>query len=160
MEIKEIEIEKPDDMNVIIGQSHFIKTAEDIYEAIINTVPHIRFGLAFSEASADRLVRVEGNDENLKELAAKNALKVGAGHSFYVFIEDAYPINILRAIKQVPEVCGIFAATANRVSVIIAENDRGRGILGVIDGYGPKGVETDKEVRERRDFLRKIGYKF
>ncbi len=160
MEIKEIEIEKPDEMNVIIGQSHFIKTAEDLYEAIISTVPHMRFGIAFSEASAERLVRVEGNDENLKELAARNALKVGAGHSFYIFIEEGYPINILRAIKQVSEVCGIFAATSNRISVIVAENDRGRGILGVIDGYGPKGVENEKEIKERREFLRKIGYKF
>ncbi len=160
MELKEIPIEKPDEMNVIIGQSHFIKTAEDIYEAIVNTVPQAKFGIAFTEASAERLIRVEGNDEKLKELAAKNALNVGAGHTFYTFLENAYPINILRAIKQVPEVCTIFAATGNPISVIVAENERGRGILGVIDGYGPLGIEKEENVRKRREFLRKIGYKF
>jgi len=160
MELKEIPIEKPEDLNVIIGQSHFIKTAEDIYEAIVNTVPQAKFGIAFTEASAERLIRVEGNDEKLKELAAKNALNVGAGHSFYIFLENAYPINILRAIKQVPEVCTIFAATANPISVIVAENERGRGILGVIDGHGPVGIEKEENVKKRREFLRKIGYKF
>ncbi len=160
MELKEIPIDKPDDLNVIIGQSHFIKTAEDIYEAIVNTVPQAKFGIAFTEASAERLIRVEGNDEKLKELAAKNAWNVGAGHSFYIFLENAYPINILRAIKQVPEVCTIFAATANPISVIVAENERGRGILGVIDGHRPLGIENEENVRKRREFLRKIGYKF
>ena len=160
MELKEIPIEKPDEINVIIGQSHFIKTAEDIYEAIVNTVPQAKFGIAFSEASMERLIRVEGNDERLKEMAAKNALNVGAGHSFYIFLENAYPINILRAIKQVPEVCTIFAATANPISVIVAENERGRGILGVIDGHGPLGIETDENRKKRREFLRNIGYKF
>ncbi len=160
MELKEIPIEKPEDMNVIIGQSHFIKTAEDIYEAIVSAVPKVKFGIAFTEASAERLVRVEGNDDELKELAAKNALNVGAGHSFYIFLENAYPINILRAIKQVPEVCTIFAATANPISLIVAENERGRGILGVIDGYGPVGIEKEENVRKRREFLRNIGYKF
>ena len=160
MELKEIPIEKPDDINVIIGQSHFIKTAEDIYEAIVNTVPQAKFGIAFSEASAERLIRVEGNDERLKEMATRNALNVGAGHSFYIFLENAYPINILRAIKQVPEVCTIFAATANPISVIVAENERGRGILGVIDGHGPLGIETDEKRKKRREFLRNIGYKF
>ena len=160
MELKEIPIEKPEELNVIIGQSHFIKTAEDIYEAIVNTVPQAKFGIAFTEASAERLIRVEGNDEKLKELAAKNALNVGAGHSFYIFLENAYPINILRAIKQVPEVCTIFAATANPISVIVAENERGRGILGVIDGHGPLGIEKEENVKKRREFLRKIGYKF
>jgi adenosine/AMP kinase len=160
MELKEIPIEKPDDLNVIIGQSHFIKTAEDIYEAIVNTVPQAKFGIAFTEASAERLIRVEGNDEKLKEMAAKNALNVGAGHTFYIFLENAYPINILRAIKQVPEVCTIFAATANPISVIVAENERGRGILGVIDGHGPVGIEKEENVKKRREFLRKIGYKF
>ena len=160
MELKEIPIEKPEDMNVIIGQSHFIKTAEDIYEAIVNTVPQAKFGIAFTEASAERLIRVEGNDEKLKELAAKNAMNVGAGHSFYIFLENAYPINILRAIKQVPEVCTIFAATANPISVVVAENERGRGILGVIDGYRPLGIEKEENVKKRREFLRTIGYKF
>ena len=160
MELKEIPIDKPDDLNVIIGQSHFIKTAEDIYEAIVNTVPQAKFGIAFTEASAERLIRVEGNDEKLKELAAKNAWNVGAGHSFYIFLENAYPINILRAIKQVPEVCTIFAATANPISVIVAENEIGRGILGVIDGHRPLGIENEENVRKRREFLRKIGYKF
>ncbi len=160
MELKEIPIEKPEELNVIIGQSHFIKTAEDIYEAIVNTVPQAKFGIAFTEASAERLIRVEGNDEKLKEIAAKNALNVGAGHSFYIFLENAYPINILRAIKQVPEVCTIFAATANPISVIVAENERGRGILGVIDGHGPLGIEKEENVKKRREFLRKIGYKF
>ena len=160
MNLKEIKVEKPDDMNVIIGQSHFIKTAEDVYEAIANTVPQAKFGLAFCEASAERLVRVEGNDEELKELAAKNALNIGAGHSFIVFLRDAYPINVLRAIKQVPEVCGIFAATANPISVIVTENERGRGILGVIDGDSPVGIEKEENVKKRREFLRNIGYKF
>ncbi len=160
MNLKEIDIEKPDDMNVIIGQTHFIKSAEDIYEAIANTVPQAKFGIAFCEASADRLVRVEGNDEELKRLAAKNALNIGAGHSFMVFLKDAYPINVLRAIKQVPEVCGIFAATANKISVIVAENERGRGILGVIDGERPAGIEKEDDVKKRREFLRNIGYKF
>lgn len=160
MNLKEIEVEKPEDVNVIIGQSHFIKSAEDIYEAIVNTVPQAKFGLAFCEASADRLVRVEGNDEELKDIAAKNAMKIGAGHSFMVFLREAYPINVLRAIKQVPEVCTIFAATANKISVIVAENDTGRGILGVIDGQTPAGIENEEDVRKRREFLRKIGYKF
>ncbi len=160
MNLKEVAIEKPEEMNLILGQSHFIKTVEDIYEAIVNTVPQAKFGLAFCEASADRLVRVEGNDEGLKELAARNAMKIGAGHSFIIFLENAYPINILRAIKQVPEVCTIFAATANPISVIVAENDRGRGILGVIDGHGPLGIEDEEHVKKRRGFLRKIGYKF
>ncbi len=160
MNLKEVAIEKPEELNLILGQSHFIKTVEDIYEAIVNTVPQARFGLAFCEASADRLVRVEGNDEGLKELAARNAMKIGAGHSFIIFLENAYPINILRAIKQVPEVCTIFAATANPISVIVAENDRGRGILGVIDGHSPLGIEGEEHLKKRREFLRNIGYKF
>ncbi len=160
MELKEIAIEKPDDLNVIIGQSHFVKSAEDIYEAVVNTVPQAKFGIAFTEASMERLIRVEGNDDRLKDIAAKNALNVGAGHTFYVFVENAYPINILRSIKDVPEVCTIFAATANPISVIVAENDRGRGILGVIDGHGPIGIETEENRKKRREFLRNIGYKF
>ncbi len=160
MELKEIPIEKPEEINVIIGQSHFMKTAEDLYEAIVNTVPQAKFGLAFTEASMERLIRVEGNDEKLKEMAAKNAFNVGAGHTFYIFLDNAYPINILRSIKQVPEVCTIFAATANPISVIVAENERGRGILGVIDGHGPLGIEDEASRNNRREFLRKIGYKF
>lgn len=154
-----IPISKPSDLNVILGQTHFIKSVEDIYEALVNAVPGIKFGLAFCEASGDCLVRVEGTDESLKALAAENALKVGAGHSFIIFLKDAYPVNVLNAIKDVPEVCAIFAATANSLQVIVAETDLGRGILGVIDGKSPVGVESDAKALERMEFLRKIGYK-
>jgi len=159
MELKSVKIENPGEYNLILGQSHFIKTAEDIYEAMVNSVPDIKFGLAFCEASAARKIRVEGTDEGLKELAAKNALKIGAGHSFIIFIDGAFPINVLRAIKQVPEVVGIYCATANPVEVIIAESELGRGILGVIDGQTPLGVENEEDLEWRRGFLRKIGYK-
>ena len=159
MEIKSVKIESPGEYNLIIGQSHFIKTAEDLYEAMVNSVPDIKFGLAFCEASAARKIRVEGTDEGLKELAAKNALSIGAGHSFIIFIDGAFPINVLRAIKQVPEVVGIYCATANPVEVIIAESELGRGILGVIDGQTPIGIENEDDLQWRRGFLRKIGYK-
>jgi len=159
MGIKSVKIEKPGDINLILGQTHFIKTVEDIYEALVNSVPNIKFGLAFCEASAELKVRVEGNDDDLKMLAAKDAMKLSAGHTFVILIKDAYPINVLRAVKNVPEVCNIFCATANDVDVYIAENDRGRGILGVIDGEKPKGIENDDERKERRELLRKIGYK-
>jgi hypothetical protein len=161
MEIKIIEIEKPEGMNMILGQTHFIKSVEDIYEAMVNSVPGIRFGLAFCESSGPCLVRSSGTDEDLVRLAEKNALELGAGHSFIVLLgEGFYPINVLNAIKNVPEVCRIFCATANPVEVIIAETEQGRGILGVIDGMKSKGIETEKEVEERKKFLRTIGYKF
>jgi adenosine/AMP kinase len=156
LEFKIIKIERPEDANVIIGQTHFIKTAEDIYEALVNSVPTIKFGLAFCEASGPCLIRAEGNDEALKRTAAENALKISAGHSFIIIMRNAYPINVLRAIKNVPEVCSIFCATANEVEVIIAE---GRSIIGVVDGEKSKGIETEKDVKERKEFLRKIGYK-
>ncbi len=159
MEFKSVKVEFPEGANVIIGQTHFIKTAEDLYEAIVGTVPQAKFGVAFCEASGPCLVRVEGNDERLKKAAEENAMKIGAGHSFVIVLENAYPINVLNRIKDVPEVCGIFCATANPVDVVVAENERGRGILGVIDGERPKGIETAKDVDDRKAFLRKIGYK-
>ena len=154
-----VPIENPDGLNVILGQTHFIKTAEDIHEALIGAVPGIHFGIAFCEASGPCLVRVEGNAEDLKALAAKNALTVGAGHFFIVFIRDAYPINVLKALRDVPEVVTIFAASANPVDVVIAKTPRGRGVLGVVDGERPKGIEGAKDRADRIAFLRKIGYK-
>jgi hypothetical protein len=154
-----VPVERPADANVIVGQSHFIKTAEDLYEAMVNSVPQARFGVAFCEASGERLVRVEGNDPELKECALRNALKVGAGHTFFVVMRDAYPVNVLQRIKQVPEVCSIFCATANELELVVAESALGRGIVGVIDGQTPVGVEQDEDVQKRRGFLRKIGYK-
>lgn len=159
MEIKIISIEKPADMNFILGQSHFIKTVEDIYEAVVSTNPNIKFGLAFSESSGPALVRFIGNDQNLIEIAKKNAMNLSAGHTFILFIENGFPVNILNTIKMVPEVCHIFCATANPVEVIIAETEQGRGILGVIDGLKTKGIETNDDIKFRKDFLRKIGYK-
>lgn len=159
MELKTVAIEKPEDINFVLGQSHFIKTAEDVYEAMINSVPGVKFGVAFCEASMSRLVRCEGNDEEMKKLAINNALNIGAGHSFIVFMKDAFPINVLGAIKKVPEVCSIYCATANPTHVVIAENEQGRGILGVIDGQPPLGVEDEEGKAWRKDFLRKIGYK-
>jgi adenosine/AMP kinase len=159
MELKIITIDKPTDMNFILGQSHFIKTVEDIYEAIVSTNSNIKFGLAFCESSGPALVRFIGNDQNLIEIAKKNAMKLAAGHTFIVFIENGFPVNILNTIKMVPEVCHIFCATANPVEVIVAETEQGRGILGVIDGVRTKGIETDDDIKFRKDFLRKIGYK-
>ena len=152
-------MEIPDETNIIIGQSHFIKTAEDLYEAMINAVPGIKFGVAFCEASSDRLVRVEGNDDELREYAARNATKIGAGHTFVLIIRNAYPINVLKSIRDVPEVCSIFCASANDVEVLVAETQRGRGIVGVIDGQTPLGVEKDEDIKKRRELLRKFGYK-
>ena len=154
-----VPIDNPDGLNVILGQTHFIKTAEDIHEALVGAVPGIRFGVAFCEASGPCLVRVEGNDESLKDLAAKNAMAVGAGHFFIVVLKDAFPINVLRAVRDVPEVVTIFAATANPVDVVVARTPRGRGVLGVVDGERTKGVEREKDREERIAFLRKIGYK-
>ncbi|MEI9972470.1 MAG: adenosine-specific kinase [Ignavibacteriota bacterium] len=159
MELKLVPLEIPENGNVILGQTHFIKSVEDIYEAIVNTVPQMKFGVAFNEASGPCLTRVDGNDDALKALAAKNASALAAGHIFVVTMRDGYPINVLGRIKDVPEVCSIFCATANPVQVIVAESDQGRGVLGVIDGFPPKGVETDEDAETRRGFLRMIGYK-
>ena len=152
-------MEFPEDANIIIGQTHFIKTAEDLYEVMVSAVPGAKFGLAFNEASGPCLVRAEGNDSELKALAIKNVKAIGAGHVFVIILKDAFPINVLNAIKNCPEVCSIFCATANPVEVIIAQTELGRGVLGVIDGNSPKGVETDKDIQERKEFLRMIGYK-
>ncbi len=149
----------PDGCNAILGQSHFIKTVEDLYEALVNAVPNIQFGLAFCESSGTCLVRVEGNDTELKQLASKTAFELSAGHSFIIFMRNAYPINVLDKVKSVPEVCNIYLATANPFQVVLAETEQGRGILGVIDGYASKGIENEKDVQERKGFLRKIGYK-
>ncbi|MFN3308737.1 MAG: adenosine-specific kinase [Anaerolineales bacterium] len=156
-----VKIEKPEEINFILGQSHFIKTVEDIHEALVSTVPGIRFGLAFCEASGKCLVRWSGTDAALIELAHKNALAIGAGHSFILFLGQGYfPINVLNTIKTIPEVCRIFCATANPVEVLIAETEQGRGILGVVDGFPPKGVEGEEDIAWRKNFLRQIGYKF
>jgi len=159
MEFRVYKVHIPEKTNVIVGQTHFIKTAEDLYEILVESVPGIRFGLAFCEASGPCLVRSEGNDVELKKLAAQSAFDIGAGHTFIIYIRGAYPINVLNAIKNCPEVCGIFCATANRLQLIIAETEQGRGIVGVIDGFVPKRVETEDEVKERKQFLRRIGYK-
>ncbi len=159
LELKLVKIKKPDDVNLILGQSHFIKTVEDLYEALVNGVPGIKFGLSFVESSGACKVRSEGNDPELKKLAQDNALEIGAGHSFIVLIKDAFPINVLNAIKVIPEVCAIYCASANPAQVIIAETDMGRGILGVIDGAKPKGIETSEDIIWRKEFLRKVGYK-
>ncbi|MDD1676145.1 MAG: adenosine-specific kinase [Methanomicrobiales archaeon] len=154
-----VHVEKPEDSNIIIGQSHFIKTVEDISEAVVTSVPDPKFGLAFCESSGECLIRVQGNDEELTAIAARNALAIGAGHSFILFLRNCYPINVLNAIKGIQEVCSIYCATANPVDVIIAESGRGRGILGVIDGSIPQGVESAENAAQRTAFLRKIGYK-
>jgi adenosine/AMP kinase len=159
MELEVIRIENPNSYNFILGQSHFIKTVEDLYEAIIGSVPAIKFGIAFCESSGPRLVRFAGNDPELLDLAKTNAFKIGAGHSFIIFIKDAFPINILRAIKDTQEVCNIYCATANPVEVIVAKTEQGKGILGVIDGASPLGVETEKDIEERKSLLRRFGYK-
>jgi len=159
MEIKTYKVKVPEETNVILGQTHFIKSAEDLYEVLVNSVPQIKFGLAFCEASGPCLVRFEGNDEDLKKLASQTALEIAAGHFFVIYIKNAYPINVLDAIKQCREVCSIFCATANPVEVIIAETEQGKGILGVVDGFSSKGIESEKGIKERKKFLRKIGYK-
>ncbi|MFC2106260.1 adenosine-specific kinase [Candidatus Bipolaricaulota bacterium] len=159
MELKLVQIENPDALNLILGQSHFIKTIEDIHEALVNSVPGIQFGVAFCEASGHTLVRHSGSSEELEQLAIRNARAIGAGHSFIVFLKDAFPINVLHAIKRVPEVCGIFCATANPVQIIVAESEQGRGILGVIDGASPSGVEDEDGIIWRKDLLRRFGYK-
>ncbi len=159
MELTAVRLEIPEGGNVIVGQSHFIKTVEDIYEAIVNTQPAMKFGVAFNEASGACLTRVDGNDDALMAAAARNALAIAAGHSFVIALSDGFPINILPRLKEVPEVCAIFCATANPLEVIVGETAQGRGILGVIDGAPPKGLESGPDVEWRRDLLRKIGYK-
>jgi len=158
LELKTLKIE-PKDCQVILGQSHFIKSVEDLHEALVNSVPGIKFGLAFCESSGPCLVRYTGTDQQLEKLAAEYAFKLSCGHSFVIFMKDAYPINVLSRIKEVPEVVNIFAATANPLTVIVGEDEQGRGILGVIDGFKSKGIETDADIKERKEFLRKIGYK-
>jgi hypothetical protein len=159
VELVVVPIEKPEDLNVILGQAHFVKTVEDLHEALVGSSPHLRFGLAFCEASGKRLVRRSGNDPELVDLAVRNALALGAGHCFVVLVREGYPVNVLNQLKQVPEVCTIYCASANRVEVVLAETDLGRGVLGVIDGSSPAGVETDEDVAERKSLLRAIGYK-
>jgi len=159
LELKLVQIENPDGLNLILGQSHFVKTVEDIHEAIVTGVPGAKFGLAFCESSGLALVRSSGTDDNLKGLAERNALAIGAGHCFIVFLQDVYPINVLNAIKMVPEVASIYCASANPVQVILAESEQGRGVLGVIDGIRTQGVEDADGVAWRVGFLRKIGYK-
>ena len=159
MELKSVRLEIPEGGNIIVGQSHFIKTVEDIYEAIVNTVPQMKFGIAFNEASGPRLTRADGNDDDLKTVAIRNASALGAGHVFVVVMREGYPINVLGRIKDVPEVCSIFCATANAVEAIVVETELGRGILGVVDGEPPAGAETSGDAKNRMQFLRTIGYK-
>lgn len=160
MDLETVKIEKPEEVNFILGQSHFIKTVEDIHEALVSAVPGIKFGLAFCEASGACLVRWSGNDDAMIDLAQKNALKLGAGHSFIIFLKEGFfPINVLNAVKNLPEVCGIFCATANAAEVVVADNGTGRAILGVFDGEKPKGIEDAEGIAWRKGFLRKIGYK-
>ncbi|MGB2938950.1 MAG: adenosine-specific kinase [Candidatus Dormiibacterota bacterium] len=159
MELKSVAIEKPEDMNLILGQSHFIKTVEDLYEALVGASPYLKFGIAFCEASGPRLVRKAGNDDELVDLAVRNAQAIGAGHSFIVFLREGFPVNVLNQVKMVPEVCNVFCATANPVEVLVAETETGRGIVGVVDGGSPLGVETAVDEAARRDLLRQIGYK-
>jgi adenosine/AMP kinase len=159
MELKSVRLSVPEASNIIVGQSHFIKTVEDLYELIVTSCPHSKFGIAFCEASGPCLIRMDGNDDDLKRTAAENATRMGAGHVFVVLLKDAFPINVLNAIKACSEVCTVFCATANPLEVVVAETDQGRGVLGIIDGFSPKGVETEGDARSRREFLRKIGYK-
>jgi len=159
VELSSVPIEMPEGLNVIIGQSHFIKTVEDLHEALAGSSPHLQFGLAFCEASGPRLVRRSGNAADLVELAAKNAEAVGAGHSFVIFLRDGYPVNVLNAIKSVPEVCTVFCATANPVEILVASTAQGRGIVGVVDGAAPAGIETAQDEADRKRLLRQIGYK-
>lgn len=159
MELSAVRMMLPEGSNIIVGQSHFIKTVEDLYEAIVGTVPGVKFGLAFNESSGPCLVRSEGNDEELRQAAIRNAQAIAAGHVFVILIRNAYPINLLPRIREVPEVCSIYCATANPVEIVVAQSEQGRGVLGVIDGSSPKGVETPADVAARKELLRKIGYK-
>ena len=159
MDIKTVAIDNPEALNFVLGQSHFIKTVEDVHEAIVGAVPGVQFGMAFCEASGPALIRHSGTDEELVQLAIRNAQQIGAGHSFIVFLRNAFPVNVLPVLRAVPEICRIFCATANPVEVIVAESDQGRGILGVIDGVSPSGIEGAAEIAQRKEFLRAIGYK-
>lgn len=159
MEIKTVKIKNPENLNLIFGQSHFIKTVEDLYETLVAAVPGIKFGLAFSESSGPALVRTAGTDKELVKLAQENALRISCGHTFLIFLKDAFPINVLNQIKMVPEVCRIFCATANPLEVVVAKTKIGGAVLGIIDGFSPKGMEGKKDMKERKEFLRKIGYK-
>ncbi len=159
LDVHLVPVEKPPELNLILGQSHFIKTVEDLHEALAGAVPQLRFGIAFCESSGPRLVRRSGNDGELVELATRNALAIGAGHSFIAFLREGFPVNVLNQVKLVPEVCRIYCATANPVQVSVGETDAGRGILGVVDGGSPLGVESDADVEARRELLRAIGYK-
>jgi len=159
MEIKIVKMEVPVETNILIGQTHFIKTVEDLYEIVVNSVPQAKFAISFCEASGPCLIRSEGNDEELKKIAIKNAHALATGHIFVLLLKNAFPINVLNAIKQCPEICCIYCATANPLEVIVAETEQGRGILGVVDGFKPKGIESTEDVTKRRNFLRKIGYK-
>ncbi len=159
LEFESVRMQFPADANLILGQSHFIKTVEDLYEAVVGTVPQAKFGLAFNESSGPCLIRAEGNDDELRNAAVRNAQALGAGHVFVLILRDAYPINLLNVVQNIPEVCSIFCATANPVEVVVAKSDQGRGVMGVIDGSAPKGVETPADVTARKEFLRKIGYK-
>ncbi|MFZ0391704.1 MAG: adenosine-specific kinase [Calditrichia bacterium] len=159
MDIQAVTIQNPESHNFILGHSHFIKTVEDLYEVMVQSVPGIKFGIAFCEASQERLVRWAGNEQKLIELAQKNAMTIGAGHTFIVFMEGGFPINVLNAIKMVPEVCRIYCATANPVQVLVVKSESGHGIVGVVDGQSPLGIENDSDITVRKDFLRKIGYK-
>ncbi|KAL6249215.1 hypothetical protein RBB50_004278 [Rhinocladiella similis] len=159
MELRTIRINNPSNLNFILGHAHFIKTVEDLHEAIFNTVPGARFGLAFSEASDVCLIRGSGTDPELVALAQENAMSIGAGHSFIIFMRDMYPVNVLGTIRAVPEVCRIYCATANPVEVVVAQTEQGRAILGVVDGFSPKGIENDEDIAKRKAFLRDVGYK-
>ena len=159
MELKIVEIDNPNELNFILGQTHFIKSVEDLHEALVTAVPGIKFGLAFNEASGPCLIRKSGTDDALVELAARNAQAIGAGHIFIIFLDESFPVNVLNRIKDVPEVCHIICATANPTQVIVAQSEQGRGILGVIDGSSPKGIESEKDIEDRKNFLRTIGYK-
>lgn len=159
LEFESVRMEFPNDTNIVVGQSHFIKTVEDVYEAVVNTVPGAKFGVAFNEASGPCLTRADGNDDELTQCAIRNAQVIGAGHVFVLIMRGAYPINLLNVVQNTPEVVSIFCATANSVEVIVAKSEQGRGVMGVIDGSSPKGVESESDVTTRKKFLRKIGYK-
>jgi len=159
LEFRTVKVDVPENCNVILGMAHFIKTVEDLYEALINAVPNIMFGIGFCESSGPCLVRHEGNDEELRQLAAKKAFEISCGHSFIIYLKNAYPINVLDKIKKVPEMCTIYAATANPLEVIVAETHQGRGIVGVVDGFASKGIENQEDIKKRKEFLRRIGYK-
>ena len=160
VKIEIVDVKIPEGCNVIFGITHFIKSVEDIYEAIVNTVPGAKFGLAFAEASGPCLIRHEGTDEELRKLAAETLMRIGCGHTFLIYMKEMYPINVMQRLKSVPEVCSILAATANPLQIIVAETSQGRGVIGIVDGYKPKGIEDEENIKKRREFLRKIGYKF